>query len=498
MRSGSLASLLAVAALFGSAVDAAAAAQIGPATALRTRNRDNEVPPEKGVFAVSGSGSGSPASTATRRAPLPLRLWKDPEFQRRFQESYLSETDVEPTVTLAERDQMQEILELMSEEKVERAFAELEEARKGGSSAVFDFTLANFYFERDELAKAREIYADAIAKHPKFRRAWQNLGWLHVRDHNFAAARVALTKTVELGGGTGMTYGLLGFVYSNLQDYVPAESAYRMAVLLEPETIDWQLGLAESFYRQERYADAVALFGDMIARNPDSADLWEKQARAYALMGKPLKAAENLEFVDELGGASAEGLNLLGNIYVNEELYDLAAASYVRALDLSPEDGLGRALAAAKALAARNAIAETEQVVDRIAGLGESALTDGQRTDLLRIRARVAMAEGAGEAEARILEQLVELDPLDGDALIQLGDYSRRMDDPDQAIFYYQRAAGIEAFEARANRSHAQLLASQGKFSEAVALLRRAQKLDYKESVQGYLERLERAARTRG
>ncbi|MEM7516515.1 MAG: hypothetical protein AAF368_06300, partial [Planctomycetota bacterium] len=33
-----------------------------------------------------------------------LQIWNDPDFQRRFAESYLSETEVEPRVTIEERE----------------------------------------------------------------------------------------------------------------------------------------------------------------------------------------------------------------------------------------------------------------------------------------------------------------------------------------------------------------------------------------------------------
>jgi Flp pilus assembly protein TadD len=116
---------------------------------------------------------------------------------------------------------------------------------------------------------------------------------------------------------------------------------------------------------------------------------------------------------------------------------------------------------------------------------------------VLKLRARLAVAEGAGEEEVKVLEQIVELDPLDGEALLLLGRHSDRNGDSEQAIFYYERAASLEAFEADAKVAHAQLLVRQGKYRDAIPMLERAQMLEPRENVQEYLEQVERAAKSR-
>jgi hypothetical protein len=108
-------------------------------------------------------------------------------------------------------------------------------------------------------------------------------GW----DPEFVAKAIpSLTKVIELGGGDATMYGLLGFAYSNTEKPIAAESAYRMAILLDPATRDWKLGLAKSFFKQRRWPDAVALTAELIEETPDAADLWLLQANAYIGMGE--------------------------------------------------------------------------------------------------------------------------------------------------------------------------------------------------------------------
>lgn len=105
------------------------------------------------------------------------------------------------------------------------------------------------------------------------------------------------------------------------------------------------------------------------------------------------------------------------------------------------------------------------------------------------------VAEGGKSVE--IFEEVVKLDPLDGDALMQLAQHYAAAGEKERAILYYQRAAGIEAFEADASVKQAQVLASTGKVDLAIPLLKRAQQLKPRDGVAKYLEELERYQKNR-
>jgi tetratricopeptide (TPR) repeat protein len=427
-----------------------------------------------------------------------LAVFTDADFERRFAESYAAETDIEPKLADPEKKQMLEVLKFIQAEKMGEAAALIEQTRTPTSSAVFDFTLANIYFQDEKFDKALTEYANAVQKFPKFRRAWRNLALIHVRNGDVVKALPALTKVVELGGGDSMTYGLMGFAYSANDNPIAAESAYRMAILLDPATRDWKLGLAKSYFKQKRFADAVALTSELIAETPDAADLWLLQANAYIGQGQAMKAAQNYEVVDQLGKTTVESLNMLGDIYINEALYDNAVSCYERALAKTPRGAAERPIRAAKVMVARGAVIEAERLLGAVEKTYGTELAEADRKEMLKMKARMAVAKGAGDEEARILEEIVAIDPLDGEALILLGQYNGRKGDVEKAIFLYERAAKIEKVEADAKVRHAQLLVGQQRYSEALPLLRSAQQLKPRENIQQYLEQVERASKQRG
>ncbi|MEA2068708.1 MAG: hypothetical protein U9P12_05865, partial [Verrucomicrobiota bacterium] len=69
---------------------------------------------------------------------------------------------------------------------------------------------------------------------------------------------------------------------------------------------------------------------------------------------------------------------------------------------------------------------------------------------------------------------------------------------PEKAVFYYERAANVEKYEAQAKLAHGQLLVGQAKYRDAIPLLRRAYELKPRSDIEDYLKQVERIAKTRG
>ncbi len=513
------------------------------------------------LWALVLTCAGVTASAAPETAPNPpvnppggltqyeLNIWNSEIFQQRFAESYIANNDLEPAVTAQEREVMLEVLEHMKNDRMDDALALLEENRGDSASAVFDFTVGNLHFQREgaiepndpndpasvqesqaakdqALAAAAAAYRIAVEKHARFRRAWRNLGVIYIRTQKYDRAAPALTRVVELGGGDSVTYGLLGFAYTRLNNPISAESAFRNAILLDPETFDWKMGLAQSFFEQERFHEAAALCRMLIAEQPRRVQLWLLQANAFIRLDQPLHAAENYELIDRMGASTHQTLSTLGDIYINEELFAMAADAYMRSMELDKPGRPDRVVRAAKALTGHGAMDQAERLIQRIEVVFVDQLSDDVRKDLLRIQARMKLAEGGegSEEAAAILERLVQLDPLDGDALIQLGQhYGRKAEaaadraaklaadkkeaaagearEDARALYAkaehrLEQAAGVEEHEADALVRHAQLQVQQKNYTDALKLLRRAQRINPRDNVQDYLDQVERVAKS--
>ncbi|MFO7936513.1 MAG: tetratricopeptide repeat protein [Kiritimatiellia bacterium] len=429
------------------------------------------------------------------------KIWQEPAFQKAFMGSYGMRAEIEPSISAVEREDMEEIMQLMAdEEKPEKSVAKakkmLNKNLTEASSAIFDFTVANMAFQDDNQEEALKHYKNAVGKFPSFQRAWKNMGLIYVQNGNYSAAIRALTRAIELGSIDGYSFGLLAYSYFSTENYLSSESAYRQAMLFQPKSMDWKLGLLRCLYKQRKYAEVSAMCEELITGNPEKIDYWLMRANAFLGMNKPMKAAEIYELLALEDKASAQVLTMLGDIYINEQKYEMAAGAYIAAVEKSEQVDPSRVVRNCEVLLARGAYAETKKLMQALNDVAADRLDDEVKKRILKMEARIAANEGMTEDQhAEILKRIIKLDPLDGEALILLGQYYGRNDKVEDAVFCFERAVGIEKFEADACLRHGQLLVKNGRYDESLVMLKRSVEIKPRDDVQRYIEQVERVAR---
>lgn len=447
--------------------------------------------------------AATPATASSRFAPLPPEhpladLWNDPEFTRRLVGSYGFHPQLEPRLTPEEQARYRDRILPLLREDPKRAIPELEAAINPQASATFDYTLATIYFQEENFAAAITHYEAALAKFPDFLRAQRNLGLALVRDGQYADAIRPLTRTLALGGADGKIYGLLAFAHVSLNQFVAATAAYQQALLFEPDNLDYQLGLVKCQVATAHYDAALALLSELLERHPDRDALWSLQANLYIQKNDLPRATVTYEMLRRLGRATPTHLSLLGDLYVSQDVPELALSAYLAATDAEGGTNVTRALRAADVFVSRGSWDEARRL---FAAIRERLSAGGDPADqrkLLRLEARVALATGDSEGAIQRLEQLLAQNPLDGEALLLAGDHYRQAGDPERAVFRYDAAAKLEGFAAQALVKHAQLLVEGRRYPQALELLRQAQKLEPRDHVQRYLEKVEAVASRAG
>lgn len=438
------------------------------------------------------------APAATQFAPVaadhPLAaVWNDPEFTRRMLGSYGFLSEAEPRLNAEEQKVYRDKIVPLLREDPKQAVAELQKLIKPEASAIFDFTLGNLLFQTDDLTNAVTHFEAALAKFPDFRRAQKNLGLVYLRAGNYEAAVKPLSRTVSLGGADSKTFGLLGFAQMNLQRYASAEAAYRQALLFEPENLDFRLGLVKCQIAQANYDAALVLLDELIRQFPEKDNLWALQANVFIQKDQPAKATVNFEMLRRLGKATPAQLFTLGDLYLAQEIRDLALNAYLEGVEKDAGANPAKALRAAELLVARGALPEAKQIFARLKA-ATTPLAGNDELRLLKLEAKAALAAGEGEQAATVLEKISERNPLDGEALLLAGDHYARTGQKEKAQLRYETAAKLEGFEADALLKQAQLKVQGQKYAEAVELLRKAQKSKARDNVQRYLERVEQLA----
>ena len=165
------------------------------------------------------------------------------------------------------------------------------------------------------LTRSEQTYEQALKKFPSFYgliKTWDlcNLAWEKLDE-----ASKNLAKSISLGEADGISYVALGYCHLSLGRVVSAENAYRMAILLHPESIDARNGLVNCLLTTNRFAEALALLDELLESKPN--DLFCHKARASALQGlrREVDAVIALETLRRMNQLDAAGMLSLGDLY---------------------------------------------------------------------------------------------------------------------------------------------------------------------------------------
>jgi len=452
------------------------------------------------LAAKSGNSTGTNTILTVAFAPLNsdhelASVWNDPDFTRRLIGSYGFASEAEPKMQPDELDTYRKVVvPALTNSDPKKVISILQGLIGPRASAVFDFALGNVYFQNEDLTNAVKHFEAALAKFPDYRRAQKNLAFALVRDGKYPDAIKPLTRTIALGGGDGKVFGLLGFSCLSQGRNVSAEAAYRQSLVYEPENMDFKLGLLKSCIGTANYDYALALIDELIRQYPERDSLWTLQANLFIQKEQPAKAAISLEMLRRLGKATPQSLYLLGDLYMAQESRDLALGAYLEAMGKDNGQNPAKALRPAQILVSRGAFEEARQLFGKIRA-SSTPLSGADELKLLKLESKVAMSTGAGEKAIETLEQIIQKDPLDAEALMLAGDYYSKNGQKEKAEFRYQTAAGITGYEADAFVKHAQLLVQSQKYTQAAELLKKAQKVKPRDNVQRYLEKVEQLSR---
>ena len=382
-----------------------------------------------------------------------------------------------------------------------------------GTLEMRNAELTNDEAERKRIMRRAEAYLkqaiDPNTGFPNFLRARKNLANLLFRSDRSAEAKEHFIKAVELGDRDAVTFGLLGAIFMEEGKLISSESALRNSLMINPGILEFKQLLGNVLLQQERYAEAKEIFSELLLRRPNDVNFWMAQSNCFIAMDQIDEATRNLEIVRFMGAANVPSLMLLGDVYINKEMIDEATEVYLEAIDMDPsESNLRNFIRAAETLNNFAAYEQGMQLITRIEGFYEDALSDEQEIDLLSLKSEINISLGKGAEAAENLEALLGKDPFNARALLSLARYYSTLN-PDedlpieqqdlmesryqqQAIIYFERAQNIddEQAQVQAYIGEAQLRVQRDELDLAADLLDDAQSIEYQDSVQSYLEQI--------
>jgi len=399
----------------------------------------------------------------------------------------------EPTVTREESAALAAAM-AMAETNTPAAVRAIEAFRRADSSAALDFAIGNLHFRAKDLDAARAAYEAALVRLPAFRSAIVNLGRVHLLEGRPAPAIELYQRLVRDGVADADSLLLLGHALLMEDQSVSAETAYRHTLLLDPRQKEARLGLAKALMRQERYAEGLALVGEILRNDPVHRDLWSLRANALLGLGDYADAARAIETARRLGCADAEMLASLGDLHLNRNQPADGLQAYEAAFSNAPPTA-ARVLRAAEGFLMIGDLPGADCMLKRAAELKAAApraFDTASGLTLLRLKAERAQQGGDADGALALCQEIVRADPLDGRTLLLIAGLQQAAGRLEDAAMTCERAARAKGFEADAPVLHAQVEVSRDRYAQAVTLLEAAQTFRAQPHVARYLDQLRR------
>ncbi len=450
-----------------------------------------------GLCALPAPSASAVDAVTDRATPLPIDpLWKSATFRKSLTASYGIDSRIEPHITEDEAFYLDKVSTAMATEDRPAAIKALTDSSLLDDSTIMLFTLASLQFEEGKTEEAVALFQRAIEKFPNFRDAHRNLAIALLRLDRFDEAKTHLVRALELGSQDGLTAGLLGYCHARDEHHQAALDAYRLAMLTQPGEYQWRIGEAQALQSLGHSREAAAIYQSLLADDPVGTDIWLAQADIWIHLDQPLRAVANLEIVHRSGALDPSATLSLGHLYHQSSLPDLALERYRAAILAEEPVRLARAVDALEILTN----ASDWERAKELAGLIESsevyraALADDDKTDkglasrLTRSRALIELENGDADAGAKLVEDWLAREPLDGLSLILLARFREGKDRIEEAIMLLEQAERIPEHAAAAHLAHGQILVTQSRYEEAVEQLEKSHEIKPGKAVADYLK----------
>ena len=146
-----------------------------------------------------------------------------------------------------------------------------------------ELNAAKYAKAADYLTRARQLWPDDATVSLNQGKALQKTG-------DLAGARDALEASLKQLPAQLPARLLLGDVYLALSDAKAAEDQFEASLLLQPNSLEGQIGIAKAQIQEGKFSDALQQLQPLSKSQPSNADVFDLMAQCYRGLGKSEEA----------------------------------------------------------------------------------------------------------------------------------------------------------------------------------------------------------------
>ena len=185
---------------------------------------------------------------------------------------------------------------------------------------------------RGDLAGAVASYESLLQIAPRLAPAYNNLGSLYLRQHEYKKAAATLEKGLKIDPKMSSASALLGIALYELGDYAAAGRSLQSALRANPKDNNAELFLANDLIKLGEFERAADHLRQLSQRQPENQEVWYLLGKVHMKLSE-----EALTKLNALDANSVWVHEISGEVMESMKNYDGALLEYKKAVEVAPQ-----------------------------------------------------------------------------------------------------------------------------------------------------------------
>jgi len=185
---------------------------------------------------------------------------------------------------------------------------------------------------RGDLAGAVTSYESLLQIAPRLAPAYNNLGSLYLRQHEYKKAAATLEKGLKIDPKMSSASALLGIALYELGDYAAAGRSLQSALRANPKDNNAELFLANDLIKLGEFERAADHLRQLSQRQPENQEVWYLLGKVHMKLSE-----EALTKLNALDANSVWVHEISGEVMESMKNYDGALLEYKKAVQVAPQ-----------------------------------------------------------------------------------------------------------------------------------------------------------------
>jgi tetratricopeptide (TPR) repeat protein len=390
----------------------------------------------------------------------------------------ISATDLSamPSLNEAEQSLQKLISDKLNKAQYADLLATLKLRPKAGMSAAMAYLIGQLALQQQQLSLGADYFTHAIKIQANFGKAYHGLGLAQLQSDKPTDATKNFAKALQLGVNDPQIYSFLGYGYIQSEHFHSAVVAYQQAKLVNPDDAQLNQALLYAHTMAGHHDAALSLLEQMLNATPNDKGLWLHRANALLKKDQFSQGIASLEAAIRLGENNADNLALTAQLQLQHGSINRAQTLYGRIWQTQAQNQVqsnaNLVFEACEYLIANQEFAAAKALLKKMSLPKNSP--HGVQSQLAYLNGLLAQQQGNTALAARLFEQALSFNGVNGKALLALAAVKRSQQQSHQAQMLLLRAGALDEVKLQALTEHADLMMALGRYPKALELLQQA------------------------